>query len=127
MSHSAFTAAQGLLAGAGTWHEFKTSLLERRLDLELSPADMDALRDQWQARNAAQLSDQYLAEEITFWSKGGTFDQHLDGYQAIGPGALLTEAERRGWFVRRLSSGALVNAPDGKPLMLRGLDVVARS
>lgn len=127
MSHSAFTDAECLLAGAGTWHEFKTSLLERRLDLELSPADMDELRDQWQARHAAQLSDILLTQELEFWSKGGSFDQHLDGYQAINPGALLTEAERRGWFVRRLSSGAVVNAPDGKPLMLRGLDVVSRS
>lgn len=98
MTDSAFTEAERLLAGAGTWHEFKTSLTERGLDLQLGPADIDDLRDQWQALQAKQLTDHSLHQELVFWADGGTFAGHLDGYQAINPGMLLTEAERRGWF-----------------------------
>jgi hypothetical protein len=41
MTASPLEEARRLLQGAGTWHEFKTSLDERRLDLALGPMDMD--------------------------------------------------------------------------------------
>lgn len=126
MTDTPFDEALRLLDGAGTWHEFKTSLNERALDKMLAPADLDRLRDGWQARQARSLDDHTLTLELTFWADGGSFDSHLDGFQAIGPGALLDEADRRGWFVRRLASGAVVNPPDTKPLMLKGLDVIAK-
>lgn len=124
MSESPYAEAQRLLSGAGTWHEFRASLTERALDLQLGAADLDDLRMQWLARQASHLTDDALVRELKFWSDGGSYDQHLDGYKAINPGTLLDQAEQRGWFVRRLASGAVVNAPDGKPLMLKGLDVI---
>jgi hypothetical protein len=125
MTASPLEEARRLLQGAGTWHEFKTSLDERRLDLALGPMDMDLLRREWQALQAQRMDDPLLTRELAFWADGGSYDTHLDGFQALSAGALLDEAERRGWFVRRLASGAVVNAPTGKPLMLRGLDVIA--
>jgi hypothetical protein len=125
MTLTPFEDACRLLKGAGTWHEFKTSLAERRLDLALGAADMDLLRRDWQAQQAQRMDDNTLTRELRFWAEGGSYDSHLDGFQALSPGALLVDAQRRGWFVRRLASGAVVNAPIGKPLMLRGLDVIA--
>ncbi len=125
MTLSPVEDARRLLQGAGTWHEFKTSMSERRLDLALGPMDMDLLRREWQALQAQRMDDNTLTCELRFWAEGGSYDSHLDGFQALSPGALLDEADRRGWFVRRLASGALVNAPTGKPLMLRSLDVIA--
>lgn len=113
-----------LLDGAGTWHELRRSLDEQGLTPNLRPEDTLVLLDAWHKRAAATLDDPTLIRELTFWADGGSFDAHLDGWQAVRPAALVEEAARRGWFVRRLASGAVVNPPGSKPLMLRALDLV---
>lgn len=123
----ALTKALLLLDGAGTWHELRRSLDEQVLTPRLSAADFQTLLDAWHKRQAARLDDAALARELAFWADGGTFDAHLDGWQATRPSALVEDAARRGWFVRRLASGAVVNPPNGAPLMLKALDVVASS
>lgn len=123
----ALSKALLLLDGAGTWHELRRSLDEQTLTPRLSPDDTQTLLDAWHKRQAARLDDATLTRELAFWADGGTFDSHLDGWQATRPAALVDEAARRGWFVRRLASGAVVNPPEGKPLMLKALDVVAAS
>lgn len=121
----ALTKALLLLDGAGTWHELRRSLDEQVLTPRLSPADLQTLLDAWHKRQAARLDDTTLARELAFWADGGTFDAHLDGWQATRPSALVEDAARRGWFVRRLASGAVVNPPNGAPLMLKALDVLS--
>ncbi|MFA7430818.1 MAG: hypothetical protein WCZ23_11730 [Rhodospirillaceae bacterium] len=123
----AVTKALRLLEGAGTWHELRRSLDEQVLTPQLSANDTQTLLDAWHRRQASRLDDAALARELAFWADGGTFDTHLDGWQATRPAALVEDAARRGWFVRRLASGAVVNPPQGKPLMLKSLDVVASS
>lgn len=118
------TEARTLLLGAGTWHEFRRSLEERGLDKALHPDDMLDLMAAWNSRRAGALTDAALTQELEFWAAGGTFDQHLEGWQAVSPAALVAEAEQRRWFTRRMASGAVVNPPVGKPLMIRSLDVM---
>lgn len=122
----ALQEALTLLAGAGTWHELRHSLQERKLDLTLGPEDMEILRDAWHTRLTQAMSDAALVQELTFWAQGGGFDSHLDGFQAVPPTALLDEARNRNWFVRRLPSAAIVNPPEHKPITLKTIDVVAR-
>lgn len=124
---SILAEALRLLAGAGTWHELRQSLTERSLDTALSAADMDALLAAWHRRCAAALSDQALTQELRYWHDGGTFADHLEGFQAVPPEALVAEAAHRDWFVRTLGSGAVVNPPDGKPLMIRTFSLARRS
>lgn len=118
---SALTEALRLLSGAGTWHELRQSLSERGLDKSLSAPEIEALLDAWHCRSASALDDRSLLNELRFWHDGGTFSSHLQGFQAVPPEALVAEAETRGWFVRILGSGAVVNPPEGKPLMIRSL------
>jgi hypothetical protein len=126
VSSPALQEALALLSGAGTWHELRRSLQERKLDQALVPEDMQALLDAWHARRTAAMSDGELTRELSFWGGGGGFDSHLDGFQAVPPAALLREAVSRAWFVRHLPSAAVVNPPSHKPIMLKAIDVVAR-
>jgi len=108
-----------LLQGAGTWHELRRSLQDRNLDTALSPAEMQDLLAAWHMHQATRLSDTELTEELLFWARGGTFETHLAGWQALSPEALVEEADNRGWFVRRLPSGAVINPPGRPPLSLK--------
>lgn len=119
----ALSKALLLLDGAGTWHELRRSLDEQTLSPRLGPEDTQTLLDAWHKRQAARFDDAALIRELAFWADGGSFEAHLDGWQATRPAALVDEAARRGWFVRRLPSGAVVNPPQGKPLMVKGLEV----
>lgn len=123
-SSEALSKALTLLDGAGTWHELRRSLQEQGLEARLAPEDMQHLLGAWHARQARRLDDAALVGEIRFWAEGGRFETHLEGWQAVSPAALVEEAARRGWFVRRLASGAVVNPPEGKPLMVKSLDVL---
>lgn len=120
-STAPFQDALALLNGAGTWYELRDSLKERGLDSHLSAAEKQDLLSAWHAREARGLTEAKLADELAFWAGGGTFDKHLDGWQAVSPRALVDEAKRRGWFVRSLASGAVVNPPEGRPLVLSSL------
>lgn len=72
-----------------------------------------------QARAAWRLDDARLQAELAHWAEGKGYADHLDGFNALSPRALVDEAERRGWFVRRLGNiKALVNPPDGRPLAI---------
>lgn len=123
---SALQDALKLLSGAGTWHELRHSLQERKLDLALGAEDMQILRDAWHTRRTQAMPDAALIAELAFWADGGGFDSHLEGFQAVPPAALLEEAQNRDWFVRRLPSAAIVNPPEHRPITLKNLDVVAR-
>ena len=87
---------------------------------ELGPEGMQDLLDLWHQRAAGALNDIELRIELGFWAHGGTYAQHLRGYQAIPPAALVAQARARGWFVRVGESGnAVVNPPGARPLALR--------
>lgn len=121
----AMIEALKLLGGAGTWHELRRSLGDRKLDQMLSPAEMQDLLTAWHERRAAELDDDTLVSELAFWADGGTFETHLEGWQAVDPAALIDAAKHRGWFVRQLPGGAIVNPPTRKPLVLRNLAALA--
>ena len=110
-----------LLEGAATWHEFRRSLHEVGLESALSAAEMQTLLHAWHRRQSASLGDAGLVEELAFWAGGGSFEAHMEGWFAPSPRALVEEAEARGWFVRHLPGGALVNPPQGAPLHLKGV------
>lgn len=118
-SDTAYQQAFQRLSGAGTWHELRRSLSEDGLESRLTASDMQTLLGAWHAREAGRLSDAELTIELKFWADGGRYETHLAGYQAVAPAALVGEAEVRGWFVRRVGFGALVNPPDARPLTLR--------
>ncbi len=122
----ALQEALTLLIGAGTWHELRRSLQERKLDQAMGPEDMRVLLDAWHTRQTNGMSDTILTRELLFWANGGSFETHMDGFLAPPPAALLEAALARRWFVRRLPSGALVCPPDHPPISLKSIDVVAR-
>lgn len=122
MTHDPMQRARILLAGAPSWHELRRQLDAEGLGHRLGSAALDLLLLEWHRREAASLSPDGLAGELAFWAGGGGFASHLKGYNAVPPAVLIDEARRRGWFVRPLGSGgAVVNAPDGRPLVVRGL------
>lgn len=113
---SDMTAALALVDEHDTWQALRAALDERGLAARLGSAGIEQVLQAWQGRAAWRLSDGQLAQELAHWAGGGTYATHLSGFNAVAPAALVTEAERRGWFVRRLGAKALVNPPDGKPL-----------
>lgn len=111
-----------LLAGAPSWHELKRSLDETGLSIRIDPAGLDALLAAWHRKEVAALSDEELVAEISFWAEGGGYAEHMRGYFAVPPRILVEEAGNRTWFVAPLGSGgAIVNAPGGRPLVVRSL------
>jgi len=108
-----------LLGRAPTWHELSRALKSEGLDEHLGPSGMQDLLCEWHKKAAHGLSDIQLAEEIAFWGNGGTYAEHLKGFQAVPPAALVDEAINRGWFVKKTPSGrAIVNPPQGRPVTL---------
>lgn len=110
------TAALALVEEHDTWQALRAALEEGGLAARLGAAGLERVLAAWQGRAAWRLTDAQLAQELAFWADGGTYAGHLSGFNAIAPAALVGEAERRGWFVRRLGPKALVNPPEGKPL-----------
>lgn len=109
-------AALALVDEHDTWQALRAALEERRLAARLGAAGIEQVLAAWQAKAAWRLSDGQLAQELAHWAGGGTYADHLAGFNAVSPAVLVAEAERRAWFVRRLGVKALVNPPDGKPL-----------
>lgn len=99
-----------------TWQALRAALEERGLAARIGAAGLEQVLSAWQARAAWRLTDAQLAQELAHWAGGGTYAAHLQGFNAPAPAVLVAEAERRGWFVRRLGPKALVNPPDAKPL-----------
>jgi hypothetical protein len=109
-----------LLAEAPTWHELRRVLDAEGLVDRLGAAGMQALLEEWHRRAAKALNDIELRIELSFWAEGGSYAEHLKGFQAISPDALVAEARARGWFVRVGESGrAIVNPPGARPLVVR--------
>lgn len=109
-----------LLARAPTWHELRRALESEGLVDRLGAAGMQFLLEEWHRRAANALNDIELRIELGFWAEGGGYAEHLKGFQAIPPTALVAAARARGWFVRIGESGrAIVNPPGAKPLVVR--------
>lgn len=114
--------ARALLAEAPSWQELRRRLDAAGLMRRLGSAALSELLGEWQRREAAGLDDAALAADLRFWAEGGDYAGHMRGYNAVPPALLVEEARRRGWFVRPLGSGgAVVNAPGGRPLVIRAL------
>lgn len=117
----ALATALDLVEEHDTWQALRAALEAAGLVPALGPAGLEVVLGKWQERAAWRLDDAVLAAEIAHWAGGGGYGDHLQGFNAIRPAALVAEAERRGWFVRRLASGVLVNPPGRKPLALKSL------
>lgn len=114
--------ARALMAQSASWHDLRRRLDDADLTYRLGVAALNDLLAEWHDREAAALTDGALAEELGFWADGGTFATHLKGYNATPPTVLVEQARSRGWFVKPLGSGGvIVNAPTGRPLVVRGL------
>ncbi len=121
MIDDAMHRARAMLSAAPSWQELRRRLDADGLTNRLGAGALDVLLGEWHRKTAAELDDATLAGELRFWAEGGGYDSHLQGYNALPPAVLVDEAARRDWFVRRLGSGALVNAPDGKPLVIKAV------
>lgn len=112
--------ARRLLADAPSWQELKRQLDTDGIVNRIGAAGVERLLAEWHGNEVAGLDDVALTQELGFWADGGSYDRHLKGYNALPPAVLIDEASRRGWFVRSLGSGGtVVNAPEGKPLVVR--------
>lgn len=109
-------AALALVDEHDTWQALRAALEERHLAARIGAGGLEQVLAAWQARAAWRLTDGQLAQEVAHWAGGGSYADHLHGFNAVAPTVLVAEAERRGWFVRRLGPKALINPPDGKPL-----------
>ena len=108
-----------LMDGVEVWHELKRRMDAAGLTQDVGPDGMQAVLDHWHRSGARRLSDPVLAAELHFWSDGGAYATHVQGFSALRPRALVDEAGRRGWFVRELARGGwVVNPPDSQPLFL---------
>ncbi len=117
---SARARALHLLMASPTWHELRRALEDEGLVDRLGAAGMQSLLEEWHSRAANALNDIELRIELSFWSEGGSYAEHLKGFQAISPGALVAAARARGWFVRVGESGrAIVNPPGARPLVVQ--------
>jgi hypothetical protein len=114
--------ARAMLAEAPSWQELRRRLDAAGLTQRLGGGAVTALLAEWQRHEAAGLADAALTAELRHWAEGGGYAEHMRGYNAVPPTVLVEEARRRGWFVRPLGSGgAVVNAPDGRPLVIKAL------
>lgn len=118
---AALRRALDLVDEHDTWQALRAALETAGLAGPLGATGLERVLAAWQARAAWRLGDEQLTRELAHWAAGGGYHDHLDGFNAVAPAVLVDEAARRGWFVRRLASGALVNPPAGKPLALKGL------
>ncbi|EKV32601.1 hypothetical protein C882_2680 [Caenispirillum salinarum AK4] len=115
----AMTAALDLVDEHDTWQALRAALEREGLASAIGSAGIEDILRAWQARAAWRMDDAQLKVELSHWADGLGYAEHLDGFNAISPRALVDEAERRGWFVRRLGPAkALVNPPDGRPLAI---------
>ncbi len=120
MSEEALERAEALLLQAESWPAFRRRLRDNGLEMTLAPAEMDRLRESWQQWQAEGMADEALTRELRHWGDGRGYREHREGFHAVGPPVLVAEARRRGWFVRTLGSGYVVNPPEGKPVHLKG-------
>ncbi len=122
MTDDPMQRARAMLAQAPSWQELRRQLDAGDLTHRLGSGAVADLLGEWQQQEAARLGDPELIAELRFWAEGGGYAGHMRGYNAVPPVVLVEEAGRRGWFVRRLGSGgAVVNAPHGKPLVIKAL------
>ena len=110
-----------LLDSARTWPEAKGKIERAPVSAHLDAAGWQAALQSWHRKAAARLSEHQLVDDLRHWSEGRSYTDHLDGYNALPPLALIAEARRRGWFVRELSGGgSVVSLPGGGVLRLAG-------
>lgn len=108
-----------VIADCRAWPQVRARLDEHGLSEVLGPEGLLQVMAAWQGERAHALSDPELAGELAHWAGGGGYREHLAGFNALPPAALLAEAERRGWFVQALPGGRkVVNPPTGKPLVV---------
>lgn len=120
MNDDLYDQALTMLANAASWHDLRRQLDGAELLGPLGSARMDRLLLAWHRKQADELTDVALADEIRFWADGGSYASHLRGYQAPPPAVLIDSARARGWFCKPLGSGGvIVNPPEGRPLVLR--------
>lgn len=117
-AHSpALRDALDLIDEHDTWQALRAALERSGLAAAIGSGGIERVLHAWQARAAWRLDEAHLAAELAHWAEGKGYADHLDGFNAISPRALVDEAERRGWFVRRLGPAkAVVNPPSGRPL-----------
>ena len=102
-----------------SWPELKQKLQETGLWSQLAPGEADSLLDAWQALEAWRTDDHELEQDMRQWARGRGYADHLKGFRALPPAVLVEAARRRGWFVRDIGSGWVVNPPGGTPIHLR--------
>lgn len=106
--------AKRLLEISATWPEVKIGLKDLGLDNNLNASDYQILSNLWHKKEAGKLSDASLIEELSFWAKGGGFNNHYNGFNAIPQNILISEAKIRNWQMKNMPSGAVIINPPNK-------------
>ena len=108
-----------LMEGAEVWQELKRRLDAAGLTERIGPEGLQVTLSHWHRTEARKLTDTLLTAELRFWANGGRYADHVRGFNAVRPHALIDEATRRRWFVRSMARGGwVVNPPDSQPLFL---------
>ncbi len=108
-----------LIDKVGALSELKDQMRSLHLTEVLGSDGVMTVIDIYQQYVLSRYSDTKLIEEILFWAEGGSYETHLDGYNAMSPKALVKEAKKRGWLVKELPQKTLISSREFPPLTLK--------
>ena len=97
MNDDAVLKAKNIALTTKSWRDAGKKI--KNAFIELSTEQMLEVLDFWQKYMAKSLTDGELLSELNFWSEGGSFESHLNGYDALNPKVLVFEAKKRNWNV----------------------------
>ncbi|MGD9637459.1 MAG: hypothetical protein AB7U85_00195 [Alphaproteobacteria bacterium] len=110
--------AQNIVMETASWRDARKKLKDEKIELSANQL-LDVL-DYWQKHIVAKFTDNELVSELDFWANDGSFEKHLNGFDAPPPKVLAYEAKNRGWTVLTATSGSyIINPPERTPIVIK--------